>query len=249
MTYYTHDNGGRPFKVVVVKENVKIYKRTRIHVNEYDDTPIFEYQPEKIFIGKSLENKMTKYSGGCRPDFDGNSILLKMSELEYIYIGEIIKSFTSSAEITTYVSSVGNSDVVYPYAVDVDENYYLIIHDVVVSGVPRELENDPYNYYWKARLITLDISRHIPVQPIHQNFYNIDEFYIGDIQCVLNYAPYPSSYYDRTTTYYNSLLYIVPVDGEKYELSKEEYINLVEGFGELMGASPLQNINIIHERL
>ena len=37
-------------------------------------------KPKKVFIGKSVKNEMTKFSGGYGKYFDGNSILLNISK-------------------------------------------------------------------------------------------------------------------------------------------------------------------------
>ena len=65
---------------------------------------------------------MTEYSGGYGDEFDGNSILVHISENKYVYIGSSIYSFESQAKIIRYISPVGNSDVPYPYAIDEKEN-------------------------------------------------------------------------------------------------------------------------------
>ena len=136
-TYLIHDNGGRPFKVVI-NDNVSVYNENGY--NEQTDEIIYSKEPiidlkgiSNIFIGKSPENEMTKFSGGYGPNFDGNSILVHIKDNEYIYIGSEIFRFHSFAEIIDYKSPVGNSDVSYPYAIDKENNYYLMIEDVVIN--------------------------------------------------------------------------------------------------------------------
>lgn len=83
------------------------------------DNLIVKYGPLKIFIGKSVTNKMTSFSGGHGEKWDGNSILLRIGntdEFRYVYIGTEIFEFVTEEEITAYVSSVGNNCVPYPYA-------------------------------------------------------------------------------------------------------------------------------------
>jgi hypothetical protein len=119
-TYYTHDNGGRPFKVVIVSPTiVEIYKA------EYDDdedNPTYKKLVKKytgvnkIFIGKSPKNEMTKFSGGHGKGFDGNSVLLELNPKKYAFIGDTFYEFSSPEPIVKYISSVGNNDVPYPVA-------------------------------------------------------------------------------------------------------------------------------------
>ena len=108
-SYFIHDNGDRPFLVVIDKKNVNIYKVPKkiydvnlgnILNSNYEDLSknksnyselIKEYKNVKqIFIGKSSEkSKMAKSSGGYGKNFDGNSILIEIKDKQYCYIGEI----------------------------------------------------------------------------------------------------------------------------------------------------------------
>ena len=85
--YYIHDNGGRPFKVDIDGNDVKIYKETTGKINEYSTKPVLVTKAAKIFIGKSPKNKMTTLSAGYGKKFDGNSILLHIKNNEYVFIG------------------------------------------------------------------------------------------------------------------------------------------------------------------
>lgn len=114
-------------------------------------TPVFkDDSPERIFIGKSPLNGMTKFSGGHGPEFDGNSILVKQSSGLYVYIGENISSFLPMAEIVDYISPVGNNDVPYPFAVDVSGNFYLLLENVVIRNLPDKAKDDPYCHYYES---------------------------------------------------------------------------------------------------
>ena len=88
---------------------------------------------------------MTKYSGGHCPKFTGNSILLKIGDKRYVFIGHTIYEFSTKDEITEYHSPVGNNDVPYPVAIG--KNYvYFMIEDVYVA---KELFEDfPQKYTW-----------------------------------------------------------------------------------------------------
>lgn len=97
--YYTHDNGERPFKVIINNKQVLIFinkTMTDINVSNdvYSDQPNFTYNVEKIFIGRSPKNKMTLFSAGFGSKFTGNSILLSFGNNNYIFIGDTIYSFT-----------------------------------------------------------------------------------------------------------------------------------------------------------
>ena len=80
----------------------------------------------RIFLGKSqVCNNMTMFSGAFdKKVFDGNTILLKLSEenekQKFVYIGgDMVCSFMTSDEIYEYVSNMGNN--VCPYSVATGE--------------------------------------------------------------------------------------------------------------------------------
>lgn len=87
-TYLIHDNGDRPFKVVVENRRVKIYKSQTYRDNEfiYKSTPSYIFDVAGVFVGESPLNSMTDFSGGHGPAFS-NSLLLQLSELRYVHIG------------------------------------------------------------------------------------------------------------------------------------------------------------------
>ena len=125
--YYTHDNGGRPFKINVDNKNniVNVYLKIPDEFeNKYSNKSSLSIKYKKIFIGKSPLNKMTKFSGGIGDI--GNSILLDIGKKTYIFIGEKVIKFTYDKPIIEFVSPVGNSDVPYPYAYDIDGNIIYI---------------------------------------------------------------------------------------------------------------------------
>ena len=144
-TYLTHDNGGRPFKVVVSAGEVSVWK-----VPESDDSDkvpkpkdytslIARYlNPEKVFAGSNSQNERAKgrakdrYGPGGDMYYKGNTILVKLDKHKYVHIGEKVVEFTTPDEITRYFSVVGNSDVPYPVAVG-ETNVYMMVDLRVVA--------------------------------------------------------------------------------------------------------------------
>lgn len=138
--YYIHDNGGRPFMVNVNtkdkslevfkfdKKAYDLYIEKTYHPkkNEYisDDNDVKYYTKsilkipkyQKVFIGDDWNEK----------EFKGNSILVNLSDMNYIFIGWDIYSFKTDEKINEYRSPVGNSDVPYPYAVSKNYVYFMI---------------------------------------------------------------------------------------------------------------------------
>ena len=141
--YLIHDNGGRPFKVVIDGNDVTVFKKTGWD-EETDDAiygaePLFRFEKvRRIFVGEC----------DTYPQFLGNSVLIQLDATTYVFIGEEIKKFTWNTQIALYRSPVGNSDVPYPYAVDKEGAYLLMLEFVAIDDVPKRLRKDPYTYYY-----------------------------------------------------------------------------------------------------
>ena len=163
--YDIHDNGGTPFKVEVEPKKVIVLGNENWgnYDDNYDDEDSYKMKiltiknPYQVFIGKSKKNKMTEYSGGYGPDYDGNTILIRPTKsLDYIHIGRRIAKFKTDSEILYYLSPVGNNDVPYEYAITKDKIYLLSENKIIrTNQIPEELlkasidgSDDPYTYYY-----------------------------------------------------------------------------------------------------
>ena len=139
LSYEIHDNGGRPFRVAIMEtRNDNGYKVNVYNNNISTGSPILSFLTREIFIGESFLNDMTEFSGGYGPNFYGNTILLRLNENNYVYIGSCIYSFTARHPINFYISPVGNNDVPYPVAMDTNDNYYLLIENVIIDNPVSE---------------------------------------------------------------------------------------------------------------
>ena len=231
--YYTHDNGGRPFKVCINDKFVNVSMEnydewSNNHKPSYE--PLVSYIADKIFIDNENE-------------YIGSSILLKVND-KYIYIGTSIYSFESYEEIIKLVSKVGNSDVVYPYAIDKLGNYYLLIENVVVQNVPDD--RDPYDFYYHRQLITPDRGYLIPKQPV-DNLLNISKYSVNDEQYTLTWCHNPNENYDRLAPKATDKMYIF-VNDHKIELSKEKYIDMMDTIAKHRNFKTIKNVEIIQPR-
>ena len=241
-TYYTHNNGGRPFKVVVDNKKIYVYKYKK-YDEDTDTTLYYEksikyekknfFKCKNIFIGKSLKNKTTISSGGYGAKFTGNSILLQITKNKYVFIGHKIFSFTSQSEIKKFVSPVGNSDVPYPFAIDVDGRYYLMIENVIIDKITniKKYDNDPYEFYYNNRTLT-NIQN-----PSESNILNIKKFYIGNKPYNYSYKTNPSSDFDRISSLGNfgNGMKIKYIDGSEELLTKKRYVQLNKKIGKHFG--------------
>jgi hypothetical protein len=158
-TYFTHDNGGRPFMVQIIDDVISVYKQdldSNSDEEDYEDTSTYNKKIktiksyEKVFIGKDNSNTGKYYNGkGDDKRFLGNSILVKLTKHKYIYIGNIIYKFKTKDEIIKYESFVGNSDVPYPYAIGTEYTYLMIEDASIPNNILTNFANeDPYEIYY-----------------------------------------------------------------------------------------------------
>ena len=264
--YLIHENGGRPYKVEINNETniVNIYKYEKqqelenqnfkestvlpqilndLKTLKYEDSPVVTVTAKKIFIGKSPYNEQTAYSGGHDEYFDGNTILLKLEKNKYMFICYEIFTFDSFYGIKEFVSPVGNNDVPYPYAIDKQNNYYLLINDVVFNLTDKV--EDPYRYYYDNSLITKDDGIIPPVLPT-TIFKDIKEFYINGEKYTMTFRTNKEKCLEN---YYPNDIMIKKYDNKKYKISYHELQNLYKEFGELKGFKLLKNKHIIQYSL
>jgi len=238
--YKIHDNGGRPFKCVIDNKNIRIY-------NNYDKDkdPFLQFQFEKIFIGKSPLSELTDFSEGYGPDFDGNSILLKLNQKMYVFIGICIYSFEAINEIVDYLSPVGNNDVPYPYAIDCDQNYYLMIENMIIKNnqeIQKYMENknhDPSMYYYDNCLI-----HQIPTYPCP-----IKEFLVGKKSYIFNYNHLPKENYESITNNGKKQVKIIFENNDELNIDENKYIEIMELVGQDKNFETIKNGYMIQERL
>lgn len=233
-TYYTLDNGGRPFKVVIAKSAVTVFPLIDNQDPElgsssedtYSDTAVAEFLPERVLVGVDPRDSQNK----------GNTVLLHLRDLEYVFIGQNIVSFRALAPITQYSSPVGNSDVPYPFAVDSDGRNYLITESAVVENVPRKFKSDPYEYYYRRYLITSDVG--CEVDPITPGFQGVTGFYIDREPYTLTWTPQPASNFDRIRRDIGKWLFVIRND-KREKFYKSDYVDLMTQFGHTFGLSAL----------
>jgi hypothetical protein len=243
MQYLVHYNGGFPYKVVKDSKGIKIFKYVKLTENKdiiYSDKPIYETKSTKIFVGKSVINKMTKFSGAMdNKSFDGNTILIDEGDNKYIFVGYCLFSFVSLDKITQYYSPVGNNLVPYPYAVDKKNNVYLLFEDLIIlGGVPKnllKLYDEPYDYYYNL-FITHEKPEKVPIFSS-----GVNKFYIGSKRSTLPLQLSPGKSFDE----YKLKLY-AQIDNKKELLTREKYISLMKKCLKLFYLSKLKK-RIIHK--
>ena len=96
-----------------------------------DENNIYKVNPMESFLGKSQLRDMTEFSEAkYKKVFDGNTILLKVSEENnkhrYVYIsGDMVSSFLTNDRIYKYISNMGNNLSPYSSGTGEENNYLL----------------------------------------------------------------------------------------------------------------------------
>lgn len=137
-TYYIHDNGSKPYKVVVSGKTVEIYKgayRRNVLDTKAIDYDTMDYDKlvkrltvKEVIVGKS---PCVPMADACGASEDGNTVLLHVSGNKYMHLGHDIFEFTVDDEVDTYYSLIGNNDVPYPVLVGTQNVYFMLDQKVM----------------------------------------------------------------------------------------------------------------------
>lgn len=174
--YLTHDNGSRPFKVIVSNSEFSILKRRQLTKREWQrddwdeisDSLLYDVvvvKPSKyirVFVGKDP---------GYGKKFDGNSLLFQLTKKRYMFVGSTIFTIEVDEDIIGYLSPVYGSDVHYPYAVGT-KNTYMFLEN---TYFPNEMltEDDPYSQLYCFHLKDIGIRQKNKLMHAHQRKYKI----------------------------------------------------------------------------
>lgn len=236
-TWLIHDNGGRPFKVVLSNSRALVYN------NEEDGGTgqlLLDLKISKHFVGKSPYNRMTAFSGGHGLRFDGNSLLVKpRGSSKWVFIGWNIIEFQPLSEIVEFVSPVGNSDVPYPYAVDTEGRYYLLIDSTILTKnlQSNELQSDPYGYFYAQNEIAPG-SEHDCKQ---SSFKNIEKYWWGNQRVILRWQPHRKKIEKKQYLKYSD-------QRKRVLVSNEEMVKLNRQFGISRGFRKLKQKTMVERR-
>jgi hypothetical protein len=147
--YEIHDNGGRPFLVDDYGSKVIVYYQqfdfnTDAHLPPEE---LFQATYEKLFVG---DKPAWQVPENWEEGFKGNTILLKLVDGSYMYIGESIYTFQAleGDTIHTYFSEVGNNDVPYPFAIGEKYVYFLMEYHEAVPTDYFDLTKNVYEQYY-----------------------------------------------------------------------------------------------------
>lgn len=177
--YITHDNGGRPFKVVDLKEtcNAVILKNSwnndiNDEYKEWVCTYIYQRMligrcdprlPNDTFNGNSVlihlaESVETSSTNASIPTVSSNGAYTASTPDRYVYVGDQVYEFSAQPDdaIIEYYSPIGNNDVPYPYAIG--EKYVYFVLDrmcIKLEDIPIDIMETPcvvaYNFFYKTQ--------------------------------------------------------------------------------------------------
>lgn len=129
--YEILDNGSTPYIVYVNPKRTivsifRVPKKAYVKNSDWsNNTPEnYGYFTELVKNYKNVKDVMPGVDN--IENMTGNSVLIRLKENTYVYIGDCIYSFTSSEPITGYFSNVGNSCVPYPVAVSKSYVYFML---------------------------------------------------------------------------------------------------------------------------
>jgi hypothetical protein len=125
MKYDVHDNGGKPFRVVI-EDTVSIYKNTNWKKDEYNKL-LKTIKPKEVILGKSTgKSDYADHKPSQSKYFLGNSILIHLYDKKYLFIGSEIYEFEMVDDFEHYFSMIGRNDVPYPVLLGKKNVYFML---------------------------------------------------------------------------------------------------------------------------
>jgi hypothetical protein len=170
-TYLTMDNNGRPFLVkfnkttalILVQPTKKLFVLQKDRIKKWTYCELVKRYDniKKVWVGKSPLTPATKFSGGHGAKFNGNSLLIQLTNTRIVYVGEFAYEFDLMPQdgIDFYSSPVGNNSVPYPVLVGKKWVYFMSdcnavlrrhVEDLVpiVNKPAKDIFNDAYWYFY-----------------------------------------------------------------------------------------------------
>ena len=228
--FLTHSNYARPYKVIICNLTVRVID-TKTHAEVASVESLYNW------VGESPLTDMTMFSGGHGGRFLGNSFLIEMKTSvphNYMFIGHIVFTFIANSKIVKYVSEVGNNDVPYPYAIDENDNFYLMTEDVMLQ-VPEKYKDQPYHYYyWINKDKYQDV---VDIKELIAEYNGMKETY------GLSFQINPKKHYNNP--WMQNLHSVKLSDNSVCPVSEDEYISIMQRIANAFGYNPIDSY-IVH---
>lgn len=196
-----------------------------------------------MMLGRSPSNKLTKISGEI--GLEGNSMILRSvkdtDSYHHWFIGDRIIKFKSLAPIVYFTSPVGKNKIPYPWAQDLFGNIYLFDENVVLTKHPfsptrssrKEYSNDKEKDHW-------DVYGYFDEKLLHFPCTNSN----GGKLYQLTWYPYPEQVVKRLLK--SGELRGKP-ENEIIELGEHVWCNAIRQYGQSVGISPLNIVEVIKD--
>lgn len=137
-SFLIHENGINRFHIFISDKEILIQKPIFLENDELDciwEDLVTIDQWEKLFIGYDI----------CDPESTlGNSILINVKDLDYIWIGSSIVRFEAKSKIIDFHSPIANGDNSQPWAVDQNYRVYLGYSDIILCNKEQIEAFDDY---------------------------------------------------------------------------------------------------------
>ncbi len=135
--FYTHYNYERLFRVEVDGQIIRIFKHIWEVLDKDEKDFIIELKSfENIYLGVQPNNIYDSF-------YHGNTLLIKVTNNKYLFVGEMIYAFELNDEVKYYSSRVIKGQA-FPYFLT-DSKCYLLLDNVYID---KNYEGDPYEWYY-----------------------------------------------------------------------------------------------------
>ena len=141
-----------------------------------DKNIIYEVNPMETFNGKSEDCEMTNFSGARdKKVFDGNTILLKVSEKNnrhrYVYIGgDKVCGFLTNDRIYKYISNMGNNLSPCSIAIGYENIYYLTPYFKFIKKEKIDIDMEDIDKLFDIDFHIISNYQKLRTYKIHSNY-------------------------------------------------------------------------------
>ena len=182
-TYRIHDNGNKPFQVIVSGKTVAIYKGARVAGDDYDENRNYNQLIRKLSInhvypGESLCGVNPVSDFNCGASTIGNSVLLHVDGKRCVFVGKEIYEFIMEDEIESYYSMIGLNDIPSPVLLGTRYVYFMLDHTYVSRDLFKAHMNkaewaDAYTYYYGLKNLKTGEKTHKITKIPKQNIFKM----------------------------------------------------------------------------
>ncbi len=221
------------YKVIIHKKEENA-KKQKVEILDLKDGSklVKKYRATEIFIPGEGNLK-------------GETILLRISQDTYVFIGMIIYEFKPLAPIVKYDFDMFSKYFSSPYAVDSNGNYYILIWFCILLNrkggltelIKPEHPNCPGLILYQARYISMPPSDEKSIVKLWKKLDGSDVkfFYSKGKRAELVYNLVPRETYEK-----NSPCYVIKKNGERWNITADDMVQIMSSFGEKVGIKSMK---------